>query len=61
MDDFNKTHELKEINKLRSLLGMKLIKPILKQLKRICLSCDKKFSSEGNYNRMCDECRKLGK
>lgn len=46
--------EIKEINRLRSVLGL----PLIKILKKMCLNCGIKFESEGNHNRMCEVCRK---
>ncbi len=42
----------KEQNKNKKLSNSKLIK-------RHCLSCRKKFSSEGAHHRICDNCKTL--
>lgn len=46
--------ELRDINNLRKLMGM----PIIKVGYRACLKCEKKFFSENlTINRMCPRCK----
>ena len=44
--------EKKEVNNLRKLLGM----PVLKEVDRPCMRCGKIFTSEGIHNKMCYDC-----
>ncbi len=48
-----KKMELKEINYMRKLVGMKKIKAKMRE----CLNCGKKFRSNDDGHRICDKCR----
>ena len=49
--------------KARSLRDQRMFKsidkpvPLAKRCKRHCLSCGKNFASEGNFNRVCKQCK----
>lgn len=48
-------YDLETINEARRLLGLKEIGSLDKE----CLRCSRPFVSEGDHNRMCDNCRKI--
>ncbi len=59
-NQFSKTekisrYDLETINEARRLLGLKEIGSLNKE----CLRCAKPFKSEGDHNRLCDNCRKI--
>ena len=51
--EFDFSKDLKEINKLRSKLGL----PLIKESDEQCLNCLQYFKSEGKHNRTCSVCR----
>lgn len=58
--EFNKAekisrYDLETINEARRLLGLKEISSLNKE----CLRCGRHFKSEGDHNRLCDNCRKI--
>lgn len=58
--DFSKAekisrYDLETINEARRLLGLKEISSLDKE----CLRCSRPFKSEGDHNRLCDNCRKI--
>lgn len=48
---------IRQCNSTRTMLRMPELKPKV----RSCLKCDKKFPSESAGNRMCDQCKNVGK
>lgn len=50
----HRRYDIGQINEARRLSGLKEIKT----KRRVCLSCEKEFASEGDHNRLCDSCRK---
>jgi len=48
---------LKSLNNLRKELGL----PYIVVKKRKCLKCDKIFTSQGTFNRLCETCTRVNK